>query len=180
MNEFVNIFGDMTVSDILIWILAIGYIVPKLKQFYVWSRKYWQRTEKREKAIKNAGNLEEYHKQTVDIRSELQRQIKELQEAVNGIIERLDKRDELDRIRRMNKSRSQLIQMFNFYGSEEHNPMKAWTAMEADAFWKNFRDYEEDGGDGYIHTNVEPVMRMLREIAMTEQEEITNLMKSRR
>lgn len=179
-NEFLAVFGDITISDILIFILALGYIIPKARQFYEWSRKYWQKTEDREKAIDNAGNLEEYHKQSVDIRTELQRQIKELQKAVDGIIERLDTKDELDRVRRMNDAKSELIRMYQFYGSKEHNPMQAWTAMEAGAFWDKFSDYEMDGGDGYVHSDVEPVMRALREIPMTNQKEVVELMQSRR
>ena len=34
--------------------------------------------------------------------------------------------------------------------------------MEAEAFWGLFRDYEEAGGDGYMHTVVQPAMEKLR------------------
>ncbi len=30
--------------------------------------------------------------------------------------------------------------------------------MEAEAFWELFRDYEEAGGNGYMHTVVQPEM----------------------
>lgn len=33
--------------------------------------------------------------------------------------------------------------------------------MEADGFWDLFREYEEAGGDGYIHTVVQPDMERL-------------------
>lgn len=178
--EFLRLFGDMTISDILIWILAIGYIAPKIKELYGWSRKYWQKAEKREQALDNAGNLEEYHQQSVDIRAELQRQIKELQETVNGIVERLDKRDKADQEKRLNKTYSQIIQMYQFYTSEERNPMQAWTVMEADAFWKIIRDYEDDGGDGYVHTEIVPPMRQLLTIEMSDREDVQKLMQSRR
>ncbi len=178
-SDFLALFGDVTISDILIFILGAGYIIPKLRQFYDWSRKYWQNTEKREKAIDDAGNLEKFHKQSVDIRSELQRQIKELREAVNGIIERLDKRDKDDREKRLNKTYNLIIQMFQFYTSEERNPMLAWTAMEADAFWKIVRDYEDDGGDGYVHTDIVPPMKQLKTIEMYDPE-YQKLVQSRR
>ena len=34
--------------------------------------------------------------------------------------------------------------------------------MEAEAFWELFKDYEEDGGNGYIHSVVRPAMNLLR------------------
>ena len=179
-EAFLQVFGDIRITDILIFILALGYIIPQLKKAILWLKGYLRQTDRQEAALGNAEKLGDYHQQSIDIRNKLQEQIEDLQKAINGIIERLDRRDELDRVRRMNKTRSQLIQMFQFYGSDEHNPQKAWTAMEADAFWKNFQDYEEDGGDGYVHTDVEPVMRSLKEIPMAEQEEIVRLMQSRR
>lgn len=179
-SEFLNAIGNLTILEAAGIIAAAAVIGQKLWEIYQWSRKYWSKTEKREKALSDAENLEEYHQQSVDIRAELQRQIKELQRTVNGIVARLDKRDELDRVRRMNKTRTQIIQMYGFYASEERNPMQAWTAMEADAFWRIFGDYEEDGGDGYVHSEIQPAMNTLRVIKMTEQEEILKLMQSRR
>lgn len=179
-SEFLQVFGGITVSDILIWILAIGYLVPKIRQFYGWSRKYWQKTEDREKAIENAGQLDEYHQQSKDIRAELQRQIEGLQKAVDGINERLDKRDKADKEKRLNKTYSQIVQLYQYYTSEERNPMQAWTAMEADVFWKVFRDYEDDGGDGYVHSEIEPAMKQLRTVEMYDRDESRKLMQSRR
>lgn len=179
-TEFLKVFGRITVSDILIWILAIGYLVPKIRQFYVWSRKYWQKAEKREQAISSAGKFDDFRHKADDAHGELQRQIKELQKAVDGINERLDKRDKADQEKRLNKTYSQIIQMFQFYTSEERNPMQAWTAMEADAFWKIIRDYEDDGGDGYVHTEIVPPMRQLLTIEMSDRDGIRKLMQSRR
>ena len=58
--------------------------------------------------------------------------------------------------------------------------MKAWSEMEADAFWKIFKDYEDLEGDGYVHSEVQPTMNDLEKIPMHETEKITELMKSRR
>lgn len=33
--------------------------------------------------------------------------------------------------------------------------------MEAEAFWGLFRDYEEAGGNGYMHSVVQPAMTEL-------------------
>ena len=179
-TEFLKVFGRITVSDILIWILAIGYLVPKIRQFYGWSRKYWQKAEKREQAISNAGKFDDFRHKADDAHEELQRQIMELQKAVDGINERMDKRDKADQEKRLNKTYSQIVQLYQYYTSEERNPLQAWTAMEADVFWKVFRDYEDDGGDGYVHSEIEPAMRQLRTVEMYDRDESRKLMQSRR
>lgn len=38
-----------------------------------------------------------------------------------------------------------------------------WSKLEKDAFWDLFEEYEKRGGNGYIHSIVEPVMRELKE-----------------
>ena len=179
-SEFLQVFGDITVSDIMLWVLAIGVAGPHVKNGFNWLRRFFLKTENNETALSNAGKLPEWHQQSVDIRAELQRQIEGLQKAVDGINERLDKKDKADQEKRLNKTYSQIIQMFQFYTSEERNPMQAWTAMEADAFWKIIRDYEDDGGDGYVHTEIVPPMRQLLTIEMSDRDGIRKLMQSRR
>ena len=52
--------------------------------------------------------------------------------------------------------------------------------MEAEAFWKIFKDYEELDGDGYVHSDVQPTMNSLEVIPMHEAEKISELMHSRK
>ena len=33
--------------------------------------------------------------------------------------------------------------------------------MESEAFWELFREYEDAGGNGYMHTEVLPAMELL-------------------
>ena len=33
--------------------------------------------------------------------------------------------------------------------------------MESEAFWELFREYENAGGNGYMHTEVQPAMELL-------------------
>ena len=44
--------------------------------------------------------------------------------------------------------------------------------MESDAFWKTFGDYEDAGGDGHMHSEVQPAMRRLEIIPMHEIEAV--------
>jgi chloramphenicol 3-O-phosphotransferase len=57
--------------------------------------------------------------------------------------------------------RDRLLQNFRYYTNIETNPSQTWTRMEAEAFWEMFKDYEEAGGNGYMHSNVRPEMERL-------------------
>ena len=66
--------------------------------------------------------------------------------------------EEENRRRERNKLRDRILQSYRYYTSPEKNPMRAWSEMEADAFWKIFKDYEDLDGDGYVHSEVQPAM----------------------
>ena len=53
-------------------------------------------------------------------------------------------------------------------------------AMEAQAFWELFGDYEKLDGDGYIHSVVQPAMTLLATIEMDDAENVAKLMQSRK
>ena len=52
--------------------------------------------------------------------------------------------------------------------------------MESIAFWGLFEEYEEAHGDGYIHSVVEPAMRMLMVVKMDDVDGIAELARSRK
>ena len=67
-----------------------------------------------------------------------------------------------------------LLQNYRYYTNECQNPSKSWTKMEAEAFWELFREYEEAGGNGYMHTVVQPEMERLLVIELGKQGAIQN------
>ena len=75
---------------------------------------------------------------------------------------------------------NRLLTCFQYYTSKEKNPKQEWTEMEASSFWSMFEDYEELGGNGYMHTEVKPKMDMLITIPMHETEKVAELMQSRK
>ena len=79
-----------------------------------------------------------------------------------------------------NELRDRLLQTYRYFTNKEKNPLLAWSEMEAEAFWKVFGDYEDAGGDGDMHTTVQPAMRRLEVVPMHEQERVSALMQSRR
>lgn len=53
------------------------------------------------------------------------------------------------------------MQNYRYYVNAETNPSHSWTKMESEAFWELFREYEDAGGNGYMHTEVLPAMELL-------------------
>ena len=47
--------------------------------------------------------------------------------------------------------------------------------MEAEAFWELFKEYEDAGGDGYIHTVVQPAMNLLKVIDIEDAVSVLRL-----
>ena len=47
---------------------------------------------------------------------------------------------------------------------KKYKELGEWTELESEAFWDLFHRYEAHGGNGYVHSFIEPVMRELQEI----------------
>ena len=56
---------------------------------------------------------------------------------------------------------------------------ETWSEMEKEAFDKLFHDYEELGGDGFMHSTVEPAMEALEVVLMTDTARLAEVMKQR-
>ena len=82
---FLQLFGDIRVTDVLVFVLAAGYLLPQIKKGYLWLRSYVKQTEQDEKALGDAARLPDYHKQSIDIRNRLQKQIDDIQQDVIDI-----------------------------------------------------------------------------------------------
>lgn len=181
-DEFIKLFGDVTVLQIAELVLAgvfLFFIYKQVKKFFK------QRNDEQNKriaaeALKDAQLKEaleavrkypEYRKQSIDIQQKLEAQITELKELHKDTTDRLA--ENTDRLKKMeestmrrerNKIRDRLLQNHRYYTSPKTNPSRSWTKMEADAFWELFGEYEANGGDGYMHTDVQPDMMSLEVI----------------
>ena len=103
-DAIINLIGDMTVTDIVIWIAAAGYIVSHAKSLYGWMRQVIHKGDETGEAIDNARNLGKYHQQSIEIRDGLRKDINMIKETVENITHRLDAMEE--RSRKKEKSRS--------------------------------------------------------------------------
>jgi hypothetical protein len=76
-------------------------------------------------------------------------------------MKRLIEMEEQNKKRERNKLRDRLLQNYRYYTNIETNPSQTWTEMESEVFWEMFKDYEEAGGNGYMHSTVLPEMERL-------------------
>jgi hypothetical protein len=166
------VFGDMTIGKFVVYILA-GYflysIYKELKKMN--NTKLKEQQEKlaaeqaKDKKIDDAWNITqkypEYHQESINIRDRIEQEIQELRDDFSIILKRLDDMDVQNKKRECSKLRDMLLQNYRYYTSEIQNPSKSWTRMESEAFWELFREYEEAGGNGYMHSEVQPAMERL-------------------
>ena len=154
IEDFLKIFGNFTITDLVCLILAAYFIVKiyiQVKNFAV--KKIKEKDDNKtqlNEALEAIQKFPEYRQKSVEIKG-----------------------------RERNKLRDSLLQNYRYYTSKDHNPLQAWTKMESEAFWELFNDYEAINGNGYMHTVVQPAMHELIVIDMEDADGISNLMQHR-
>jgi hypothetical protein len=130
--------------------------------------------------------LPSYRAQSLQIQAQLQNADHEILEACNVIKESvLENRQvldlRLDRLERREKNalRQKILNEHRIFTDEHMNPMQAWTEMEHHSFFKLVEDYEDLGGNDYVHSEVLPAMNRLRIIPMSDRNALYELMASR-
>lgn len=131
--------------------------------------------------------LPSYRAQSLQIQTQLQSTDREILAACEAIQrgvadnqrilnERLDRLED----REKNAIRQKLLDEHRLFTNIERNPMQAWTEMEHHAFFKLVKDYEDLGGNDYVHEIVLPDMNRLEVIRMQDLPRLAELMASRR
>lgn len=180
LEEFLKVFGSFTVQDTVILVIAIIFIFSWYKKAKDFMLKKYEEKRKRELDLKEAldatRKYPEYREQSLEIQRQLTGEIqelkdaqKELRDAQKEISDHLKNVEEKDMRRECNKLRDRLLQNHRYYTNPETNPSQSWTEMEADAFWAMFKDYEDAGGDGYMHSEVQPDMERLTVVRMVSR-----------
>lgn len=164
-NEFIKLFGNITILNVIEVIMAgifLWLVYTKIRDYLI---KKYEADKKKDDQIKEAlesvRKYPEYRKQSLEIQESLKGEIQELRDGQQSIVDRLEKIEEQNQRRERNKLRDILLQSYRYYTNPEKNPTKTWTHMEAEAFWELFKDYEDAGGNGYMHTVVQPEMERL-------------------
>lgn len=202
LEQFISLFGEITLSNVVYFCLALGFLYScykKVKKYFDDKelkdnekekenlRKELEKEEKEKemdanikKALDEVAKYPQYRQQSINIQQKLETQINELKEIQVKQGERLDEIQISIQKREKNKLQDRILQNYKYYISTEKNPMQAWTEMEATAFWGLFEEYEDAGGNGFLHSTVQPAMKMLTVIKMDDIESITQLMQSRK
>ena len=180
LDQFLKIFGNLTIETLVVLILAITFCYKGYKQFskFLENKKelaIQKHEAEKEKdaqlklALEEVAKYPQYREQSRKIQQEFRQEIDELktsqqtlvdtqqsiQETLKDMQEKRDKREK-------NKLRDKLLQNYRYYTDVKRNPEQSWTKMESEAFWELFGDYEDMGGDGYMHTIVQPAMNTLK------------------
>jgi vacuolar-type H+-ATPase subunit I/STV1 len=165
LDEFLTLFGSVTLADLVVIILACVFlysVYKKVKDYFI--KKHDIEIQKEadlKEALTAARKYPEYRQQSIKIQELLESEIQELRAMIQEDKERLARMEERDERRERNKLRDMLLQNYRYYTNKEQNPSQSWSKMEAEAFWELFRDYEDLGGNGYMHTEVLPEMERL-------------------
>lgn len=129
----------------------------------------------------------EWRAQSRNIQEELRNtdnQIVELCQAIKHDVitnrQMLDERLKSLESREKNALRAKILEEHRLMTDERKNPNKAWTEMEHHAFFRLVEDYEELGGNDYVHSVVIPEMNRLNVIEMSDLEGLKDLFNSRR
>lgn len=172
LDQFLAVFGDVTISELITFVLAIFFlyaIYKEIKKFNDAKIAEHQRRveeervqkEKIESAYAVTQKYPIYHQESIDIRDGLKKEIQEIREYINTMMKRFEEIEEQNKKRECSKLRDMLLQNYRYYTNINQNPSQSWTRMESEAFWELFREYEEAGGNGYMHTVVQPEMERL-------------------
>lgn len=165
---------ELDYKTLIIGIAAIAGLFKMICNFCSWAisysgletKKMRQKREEHELLITTVKNLELLqNKQNEDVRQSIvhDRRIKDdlknVTDKVNEIANTLSNMQKADNVTEMKKLKEKLVAYYNKYKNSD-----GWTSMDKEVFWDLFEDYEERGGDGFIHSKVEPIMRELKVI----------------
>lgn len=184
MDYLIKLLGDYSIGWAITLIAALVFLwlcYRKVEKYF--SDKAIHEKEKNEqfKEVMNQVNMyPKWHEQSIEIQQQFNKSIAELKDGMERHQKQLEKIEEESTSRERSKLRDRLLQSHRYFTSAEKNPLRAWSEMEADAFWSMFEEYENAGGNGHMHSCVQPEMRALEVIPMHEDAKIAELMGSRK
>lgn len=178
-QEFLNLFGNLSLSDIVVYALAIEWIYSGGKRIYNWFKCQYKEEEKTDEAITNAAKLPDFHQESIKERNRIDGRLDQIELSIKSIVKRLDEADERQRKKDLSDTQTSLLQAYQYYTNSKRNPMQAWTSLEKKSFMDAFEIYKSKGGDGYMDENVAPAMATLIEIPMSDENGMNELRTSR-
>ena len=183
-KEFMTVFGDLTLANLAQIIFALVFLFLVYKKVSDYLIKRHDAEQEKDNHIKEAleatKRYPEYRKQSLEIQQQMTKDMQNIRVTLEDHTKRLEKMEEDIKKREVNKLRDTLIRNYTYYTNKDKNPMRAWTKMESEAFWDLFTDYEEMGGNGYMHSVVQPAMLQLNVIDINDIDSVSELMRNRK
>lgn len=166
-NAFVEMFGNITLLEVVLCVGAILFMCGIYKNVSDKIVEKHDAEQEREAKLEESydcvhNKYPEYRQQSLQIQKELTTRMDTMGQAIDRLAQRLAKMEDDDNRRERNRLRDLLLQNFRYYTNKDTNPSQTWTRVEAETFWELYREYEGSGGNGFMHTDVAPVMRRLR------------------
>ena len=127
----------------------------------------------RAQSLQIQSQLQNADKDILDVCKAIKDSVLENQTILNNRLDRLEKREK-------NALRAKLLSEYRLFTDETKNPMLAWSEMEHHAFFELVHDYEELGGNDYVHSTVIPAVNELDVVSMDNKEALLKLMNSRK
>jgi hypothetical protein len=103
---------------------------------------------------------------------QIQAGVTENNKILNARLDKLEKREK-------NALREKILREYRLMCSDTLNEMRAWSEMEAHAFFALVKDYEDLGGNDYVHSVVLPAVNELEVIPMTDVERLAEMFRRR-
>lgn len=187
LEEFETLFGDVTIATLIELAVVIAFMAKIYKKVkgYIDERKANWLKEERAKEAKEKAEQErdrkldaalaaidkypEYRAQSIRVQKELEQKIGELKKSQDANTKKLHQMEETQMRESRNRLRDTLLERYRYYTDASRNPSQSWTSMESESFWELFGDYERAGGDGYMHTEVQPAMNRLHVVDRRDQ-----------
>ena len=192
MDELIKLFGDykitgVTVATLFTCIAAIVFLVQVYRKVRDYLIATYKASEAKDKMISDTfEEVKKYQElrtgdrqQSLEIQKDIADSIALLKQSNEELQKQLQELSERTKKYELADTRDKLLQSYRYYVSAIKNPKGAWTELEKEAFFELFGSYEDSGGNGFMHTTVQPEMNKLIVIPMTSSEEIANLMHSR-
>lgn len=189
MEAFMELFGGYEILGLTVYkwgLLAAvlvfawkigGKVLTRIKAVL---DAYQKREEELQKALQQVAQYPKWRQQSIDIQEKLNNQLGELTRQQAETSKKIDEMEKDRKAGELNKLQAQLLNSYHYYTNKYKNPQLAWSKMESKSFWDSFGDYEKLGGNGFMHSEVQPAMNRLEEIEMEDTERLVELYASRR
>jgi len=177
MQYLMELTDNLSVSNLIVFIAAIYFLVSLGKKCYKGIIAFYESSRQKNlilvEAVEDIKEIKESH-------STLSTTVDKILKKQEELEEKQEKLEDKNNAHNVNKIRERLIQSYRYYTNVNNNPQLAWSEMEQESWYNLFHDYEQMGGNGFMHSTVEPAMASLDVVRMNDTQNLTALMNSRK